>query len=374
MNHHIQSKPNLILSTCGTSLLTHDTTIKTRTLLNNLANHQKDEICQSDQEDLVRLRQEKQNSLFAASLPDIRRQSAELNGLIGFYEGQLNKGKQDLHFLVHSDTWLGRIVAELIKEWMDKHELDVNLLSIPELCTKDIQSFHRGLGELISWCGDTLPGYQESHHIIFNLVGGFKSIQGFMQTIGMIYADEILYIFETSHELLRIPRLPIDINHAAEQHIRDQIHLFRMLNLPRATLPYSQCNKIKDLFLYRIEEDTELSPWGRLLWDKCKRSLYAEKLLDPPSEKIRYAPLFRKNSENLEKKQIVQLNERIDDFSNFIISGKNPNRLDFKKLSGNPKPPSTHEFDAWADQSAWRVFLHRDGEVWLLDTLGPGLH
>jgi hypothetical protein len=59
---------------------------------------------------------------------------------------------------------------------------------------------------VIRWCQDTLPGYRESgYHIVFNLTGGFKSIQGWMQTLGMFYADEIVYIFETGKELLPGP-------------------------------------------------------------------------------------------------------------------------------------------------------------------------
>ena len=51
-----------------------------------------------------------------------------------------------------------------------------------------------------------MPGYRQSHYrVVFNLVGGFKSLQGYMNTLGMFYADEIIYIFEApTADLIRI--------------------------------------------------------------------------------------------------------------------------------------------------------------------------
>lgn len=368
-------KPTLVVSTCGTSLLTNKSTDEIRGLLNRSANMQEQDFSISDRTKILDWLSQKRKLLFDSSLQDIRRMSAELNGLIGFYDGQLASGKSDIHILLHTDTWLGKIIAELIRDWLASQSLSAQLETFPELCTKDISMFQHGMSDLIAWCGNTLPGYrQQQYNIIFNLVGGFKSIQGFLQTIGMIYADEILYIFESSDELLRIPRLPIDVDRAAFDHIRQHINTFRQLDPSKSFLPYSQCQNLMELFLYRLEEEAELSPWGRLIWGNCKPKLYQEGLLDSPSATIVYSKKFKDSANKLQFLHFAQLNQRIDDFWAYLQNGSNPKRLDFKPLKSNPKPPSTHEMDAWADKGAWRIFLHEEDGQWILDDLGPGLH
>jgi hypothetical protein len=43
-------------------------------------------------------------------------------------------------------------------------------------------------------------------------------------------------------------------------------------------------------------------------------------------------------------------------------------------LKGNPIAGSTHEFDAWADADARRVFCHYENGALILDKLGKALH
>ncbi|MBK8043622.1 MAG: hypothetical protein IPK21_13770 [Haliscomenobacter sp.] len=66
--------------------------------------------------------------------------------------------------------------------------------------------------DLLKWCDETLPGYRTAgYEIIFNLTGGFKSLQGYLNTIGMFYADRIVYIFESGQEVIAIPKLPVKL-------------------------------------------------------------------------------------------------------------------------------------------------------------------
>lgn len=72
---------------------------------------------------------------------------------------------------------------------------------------------------------------------------------------------------------------------------------------------------------------------------------------------------------------------RFGDFARFLEEkqiGKakrcNLSSLNFKELKGNPKPPSTHECDAWADQDAKRLFGHFEKDSFVLDQLAKALH
>ena len=61
---------------------------------------------------------------------------------------------------------------------------------------------------------------------------------------------------------------------------------------------------------------------------------------------------------------------------NLESGGKcNVSSLDLKALRGNPRPPSTHEIDAWSDGDAKRIFGHFEGgNHFVLDKLDSGLH
>jgi CRISPR/Cas system-associated protein Csm6 len=86
------------------------------------------------------------------------------------------------------------------------------------------------LAELIEWCEQTPPTFREKQiKVVFNLTGGFKSTNGWLQTLGMFYAGEIVYIFESQSEMLRIPRIPVAIDTAAVQIFRDHLAFFRRL-------------------------------------------------------------------------------------------------------------------------------------------------
>jgi len=65
----------------------------------------------------------------------------------------------------------------------------------------------------VKFIEDNLIGYKRNgYRVIFNLTGGFKSVQGFLQSIASLYADEAVYVFETASELLRAPRMPLRLD------------------------------------------------------------------------------------------------------------------------------------------------------------------
>lgn len=206
------------------------------------------------------------------------------------------------------------------------------------------------MSDIVKWCDETLPGYRDQgYRVIFSLVGGFKSVQGFMQSLGMFYADESVYIFEGSREIIRLPRLPVDLDHGFTSKVAENIDFIRTLLYK--DLPSGECAGVPDVMLFEVEGTCSLSPWGELVFNRYKQKEYGTSVLPPPSEKIR---IEAKATESIagDRARIRDFNERMDDLVRFLESGQNIRRLDFKKLAGAPCPPCTHEIDLSADKGA----------------------
>ena len=75
-----------------------------------------------------------------------------------------------------------------------------------DLRTDSLDSFQMALSDLVRWCDEevAVAPYRHSYRVLFNLTGGFKSIQGFLQILAQFYADETVYIFESGDVLLRM--------------------------------------------------------------------------------------------------------------------------------------------------------------------------
>ncbi len=202
-----------------------------------------------------------------------------------------------------------------------------------------------------------------------------------MQTLGMFYADEIIYIFDSPArdrppELLRIPRIPVDIDSAAVEVMRANLPLFRRLGAAGGVCPRGEIAAgIPEAFFYQVGDEVELSPWGQVVWQQARGKLYSEKLLDSPDGLIRYSKKFLDSAKECTPEQLYNINERLDDLARYLRdNGKSLARLDYKPLRGRPAPPSTHEIDAWPQRPAWRIFLHDEAGRKVLDDLRPGLH
>jgi len=374
--------PNLLVTTCGTSLLTndphHEMDFTIRQLLQRHTNHALGDISKDARKGLARHIEQRRGTLLNADNLLACKMSAELNGIVNYYARQTPLPNRDVHVLIHTDTWLGEQVAIILAEKLQQLGAAAQLQCATHLNTIDLANFQEGLGNLVEWAAQTLPGYRQSQYrVIFNLVGGFKSLQGFMQTLGMFYGDEILYIFESSNQLLRIPKLPIDLDASARKAIEDHLATFRLLDVLK-TLPsdHPERQSIPELFLYRLDSQIELSPWGKIVWNQAKRPIYQSKLLDSPSAKIIYTEKFTRDALSLASDRLEILNTRIDDLARYLLNPDQPNpkRLDVKPLKENPMPPSTHECDAWADADCRRIYLRFENGCALLDRIAEAIH
>lgn len=361
-----------IVTTCGTSLLTNMASGHTRRLITKYANARNTQEIGTDFKEIDALVESCHKKLGEESIQEICNFSAELNGLIKLYGYQFPHSN-DQHCLLVTDTWLGRKTAELIEAWLRNHgQYSVQQRQLQDLRTDSLKEFQVAMSELVCWCDETLSGYRDKGwRVIFNLTGGFKSVQGFLQTLALFYADEAVYVFQSSGELLRLPRLPVrlEVNEVLEKHLAEFRRMARQLRVTdqeAATIPHT--------LLWIDEGCATLSPWGELVWNQGYRDLYRKRLWDSPSPKIRYDPKFVDSRKELAGGRLQIINERIDDLAVKVETGRSLSRLDLKPLKGDPRPPSTHEIDAWSDQDAKRIYGHYEDDVFVLDALGKALH
>lgn len=223
-----------------------------------------------------------EETLATAPITQRRRLSAELNGMYALYADQLQRANSDIHVLIATDTAMGRRAAEILASFMRSQGVDNAQVWTPDqLSSADNQHFSHGMKELLRLCEENIPGYRKAgYRIIFNLTGAFKSLQSYLNIAGMFYADEIVYIFEGSAQLLRIPRLPLQIDLEALRRYRAPLALLdagailsqeEAAGLPEGLLDVDQ------------HGDATLSEWGRLIWNRARRDLLHEQLLDFPN-------------------------------------------------------------------------------------------
>ncbi len=311
----MEMKKKLILSPVGISLLLNslrkeESEFK-RTLLQESNALQLPEEIQVKVDDLV---QRATKKLQHGSVSERRKLSAELNSLYALYENDAHN-TETIHILLKTDTALGEKSAEILEKFLREEWHSPNIISIPVkgLNTASLASFSRGIKNLLKKFDKMIPDYKEKgYEIIFNLTGGFKSLQGYLNIIGMFYADRLVYIFERSSELLTIPKLPIKIDeeklykNATKLALLDEGVIFSHEEL-----------SIGDALLDIDEENNvSLSEWGQLAWYRVKRDIFSKELVEFPH--IIYEQSFKKDFEKT-KELRVRMQESIAKASAILL-------------------------------------------------------
>ena len=116
--------------------------------------------------------------------------SAELNGIGAVLDRY--EPKQLFHLLVHTDTAPGKATADLVREVLGNQ---TSLVSASGLRTNDLAAFRAALADLTRQLDALVRSYREQGwFVVFNLTGGFKSLNGYLQTLGMISAEVRIYL------------------------------------------------------------------------------------------------------------------------------------------------------------------------------------
>jgi len=353
------AQPRLILSPCGSSILTYRCGDDLRRLFSRHANAKRMEDVPSEDAPVIRDHIDKRRrEVSRLSINDISPLSAELNAIGKIYAGKLDDRNRDQHILICTDTWIGEEAAGIVKVWLERQGLTVQLDRKMGLQTVSPADFQLAMSELVRWCHETLPGYRENgYRIVFNLTGGFKAVIGFLQTLGMFYAHECVYIFESSGALLSLPSLSVESSDNAEvaKHLKE----FRRLALG---LPVGRdaIKNIPSTLWMEVGEERALSPWGELVWNRSREAIYESTLLDPVTPHVVFAEGFRESTADITGNRMAILNEKLDRLAVYIENRmeRNDSSLDFKRLASDPCPPSTHEIDVWTGKGAKRIFGH----------------
>lgn len=299
----------LILSPVGTSLLSNQVKDKDqRSLLFQYANASEAATPEEAKQLIQSCEASARQQLAEADIPALRRASAELNSIIGVYDGELPTQSTDTHWLIATDTYQGQLAANLLRERLQVHFPNTQVYIPTGLTTQDRDMFLGGVKDLLHWCDATLKPYQDQGEtIVFNLTGGFKSLQGSLNTIGMFYADRIVYIFETMKELITIPKLPVRLE---SDLFERQASLFLQLSWASDGFPREQLSALPEIMLDCVDGRCTLSTWGTLAWNNAKQEVLAAQLIGLP--RIAYEESFKKDfQKETQAQEKVKLQETV---------------------------------------------------------------
>jgi putative CRISPR-associated protein (TIGR02619 family) len=349
----------LLVSTCGTSLLTNEASAEDRAWLTKVAND-----VAVDTKRLESIVQRSRERLRNANKVDRQGISSELNG-IGSVLSRYQP-KEVSHILIHTDTAVGQAAAELVRDTLKVHTA---LMSSGGLRTSDLASFRTALADLTKQLDETARASRErGWSVVFNLTGGFKSINGYLHTLAMITADRCVVQFEGAAELMEIPRLPVRL--AEFEEIRKHSVIFRRLAVGYK-VEADAASRAPEALLMELDGAVTTSVLGDLVWARHRPKLLRDDVQDPLSSKVRVSKAVKKIFPELSEQDKVRVNEALDDFSAHIDKVKTlPNSRRFQKLQGDPVPGSTHELYVSQGKAARRLFGHFDDEgVFVFDHL-----
>ena len=280
--------PRLILSPVGTSLLRAAADGDQIDFLSSGANIAPTDP-PSDHAALARtLKEHALHHAETASVEALREASAELNALFG-----IEMRSDDMHLLAATDTLYGHTAADTIATILRNRGTSVDILKPSGLTTETPEAFGLGVKTLFKQCGDQIPAYREQgYEIVFNLTGGFKSLQGYLNTVGMLYADRMVYIFERSTEIIEIPRLPLQMAPDADLATYRRELLLLNAGYP---LPPKAVQGLSEVFYDVIDGESFLTEWGTALWGAHKLDLLSGWFPDLPH--ITYTRPVRKDIE-----------------------------------------------------------------------------
>lgn len=356
-----------IFNTCGTSVLTNlARNLGCLDIINKYSNCKNDsEIPKDDYKEIEKISLLLLDNWAQTSIEEVKRQSAELNSLFSWLETREIKESDCCCYLLHTDTYMGELAAQMIEEKLKDFKFQyVCLQRIDNLNTSDFDSFQDGLSNLAKWAFENAVS-TDFQKVIFNIAGGFKSFSGFAQILGQFLADETIYKFETGEVILSIPKMPVMMGDLEFRQHFDDYHKISL------GIPLNSYDNINSLWV----KNGRFTPWGEVAWGNAKRTLYEESVYPVVCGSVSEGVAFRDSLNGLDKSRIKQVNERLDDLCIYKLSNgkKCVKRLDYKKLK-QMHEGCTHECDAWADQDCRRLFCNeKEGKI-IVEFLGKPLH
>ncbi len=367
--------PAFILSTCGTSLLTYKTNNDLRSLIGRYSNYSDwNDIPHNDRVNLRQHIDDRVKEFLQETDENVKKMSAELNGLLTWHnQSKHKKSNQDIYYLLATDTLFGSITTDTIKTWLTAQGYQCWVISQSGLKTSSLSEFRSALSPLVKELVLLVDGYKNSQYdIYFNLTGGFKGLNGFLQAVATIYADKTFYLFEGSSELLFIPKLPYGLND--KSIILDNLLAFRRL---AEDLPVNDelIKSIPDILLFDIDGQFVLSEWGELIWQSTISDIYKQKIWGSISDNIIFDDEFINSTKKLSPELMIKVNKTIGALAKYTENG-----CQHRINSLDPKPLQQQEYkqqNLWecdVDQGHYRIYMTKDGHKFYLKEVGEALH
>ncbi len=368
----------LFVSPCGASLILKslggDFTAKFRKSIYEYSNLTEEELNRNHREVFEYFEEklgELEEKILSLNEEDLKNLSAELNGILSYLEKSREDFKQIQHILLPTDTYFGKKISQILGKVLEerfKHIVIYNE-SIKDLRTSSVEEFHWALKELASKLlrDLDLEAYRESSKVVFNLTGGFKAVNSFLQVMATLYADESVYIFETSKELLSIPKLPIKVD---DTIFRKHLDFFRKLELS-AKYPSLKLVSAEDIpsdvpesLIIRYDDEVILSPYGEIMWQKVKNEIYKEELINPLTDKLKYSEDFQYQFFRLNPREKLAVNRSLDDLNLYFLSNGNYNPRSLRFHSVENHPQYDFEFYPFEGNDSRRGYLKKIGGIY----------
>lgn len=137
----------------------------------------------------------------------LRKLSAETNSLQA-----LDVKSRDIVSLLVTDTGIGKDCAEELKKVIKEYfKCSVEIKIIKGLQVEDAKMFKsKGISNLFEGIGMIRQRY--TMETILNITGGFKSVVPYMALYGLFYGIEVVYLFEFSEHLIKLPPAPLGVD------------------------------------------------------------------------------------------------------------------------------------------------------------------
>jgi hypothetical protein len=76
-----------------------------------------------------------------ATLVDVKKMNAEINGIAAIYEDSLPEGTSDKHIFLQTDTYMGKWAVDILCEWAETKKIKHECKTIPALNTASLENF-----------------------------------------------------------------------------------------------------------------------------------------------------------------------------------------------------------------------------------------
>jgi putative CRISPR-associated protein (TIGR02619 family) len=347
----------LLISTCGTSILTNLAAGDERSWLTSIAN-------EPDGDDraysfIARI----EATLARTDADQFPRLSAEFAGVRSL-RTQL-PGRLD-HLLVHTDTFIGREAARLVGSLLSAQGENVQLLTAPGLRTSRLADFRLALPDLTRTLDESYltPFERARLPVAFNLTGGFKSLLAYLQTFATLHGLPSFLLFEGAAEAMQIPALPVRLDE--EGLLRDHLDRFRRLSLgyPLRATDHPQ---LPPTLFADLDGELLLTEWGELVWSRLRKQALSDGPLPPLSPRLALDPALAATFAGFPPERRAQANESLDALSAHLDTGRPLLKsMTFKQFTSPQEPRMTHELYAWNDGDAGRLMIELRNGTYLV--------